>query len=106
MKPRTVSELYPRKWLKACDLEKPVTVTITGAEVEDFRLPDGTSKAALVLTFAKATKRLICNKTQVWAAMGAIGTEVFADWIGHDITLSAGKAPNGKPTIVIDRAAG
>ena len=103
-RPATVSELYPEKWLKPNHLKGPVTVKIARAEVEDFRMPDGSHKAALVLTFEKATKRLICNKTQTWAAMEAIGDERFAAWVGHSLTLAPGIGQTGKPTIVVSAA--
>jgi hypothetical protein len=103
-KPQTVSELYPEKWLKPHHLKSPVTVRIARAEVEEFRMPDGSHKNALVLTFEKATKRLICNKTQVHAAMAAIGDEHFAAWVGHSLTLAPGVGQTGKPTIVISAA--
>ena len=67
-------------------------------------MPDGSYKPALVLTFERATKRLICNKTQTWAAMEAIGDERFADWIGHSLTLAPGIGHTGKPTIIVTPA--
>ncbi len=99
--PTTVSELYPRLWLKPEDLKgKAVTVTIAKYAIEEFRQPNGETRQALVLAFEKASKRLICNKTQVLAIAAMFG-ENFADWLGRAITLAPGTANNGKPTIVI-----
>ena len=78
--PRTVSDLFPSKWLKAEDLDgRPHTVRIVDVTVESLRQPDGSSKPAAVLTFERASKRLILNKTQATALADLLGTEVFAD---------------------------
>jgi len=74
-KPRTLTELYPSLWLKALDLERPVTVRITAAEVEELRLPSGEKHLAVVLSFEKATKRLAANKTQCKALAEIVGSE-------------------------------
>ena len=104
-KPATVTELYPPKWLKAEHLQgRAVTVKITAAIVEDFRQVDGQMKPALVLSFEGKRLRLICGKTQVHDAMMAIGSERFADWPGHLLTLAPAVATNGKPTIAISAA--
>jgi hypothetical protein len=56
---------------------------------------------AVVLDFEKATKRLICNKTQAHHVAAILGTERLGEWPGRKIRLGAGQAPNGRPTIVI-----
>jgi hypothetical protein len=102
MTPKTVSELYPSKWLKAGDLGgRAVAVTIAGVTVETFRQPDGGERAAAVLDFSRATKRLILNKTQCGQLTGVVGSERLADWPGQTIRLAPASAPNGKPTIAI-----
>ena len=62
----------------------------------------------MVLSFEAAGKpcarRMICNKTQTHAIMAIVGDERFAEWPGHAITLSAGVAPNGKPTLTVTGA--
>ena len=104
-KPTTVSELYPRLWLKPEDLGgKARTVTIASVEVHDFRQRDGSTKAAAVLTFEKATKRLIANRTQVQALATIMGSERFLDWTGQSVALAPAIAPNGKPTIAVQPA--
>ena len=105
-KPETVSELFPRPWLCAADLQgRPVRVTIHRVDVEDVRQRDGSTVLKAVLTFERATKRMILNKTQCEALAELTGTERLAEWVGHSVVLSPGTAPNGKPTIVIGSAA-
>lgn len=99
--PKTVTELYPNVWLRAIDLERPVTVKIIAAEIEALRLPSGETRQALVLSFEHATKRLATNKTQCKAIAEIVGSEAFADWVGKRVVLGPGTAPNGKATVKI-----
>lgn len=98
-----VSDLYPPRWVKAEDLKgKTTVVTIAGATVESFYVPQiNDQKTAVVLSFEGKKKRLILNKTQCISLIQITGSEVFSDWIGREIVLAPGKAANGKPTIVI-----
>lgn len=100
-KPETVSEMFPRRWLKAEDLTKPVKVVIEAIEVQEVRQRDGSQKLAPIVAFRGCFKRLIANRTQCHSIVNATGSERFADWPGHTLILSAGKAPNGKPTIIV-----
>ena len=105
MTPATVSELYPSPWLKPEDLAgRAVTVKIVAAQVEEIRQFDGSKAPKLVLSFEKASKRLIANKTQARRLADLTGTEAFAAWVGHRVTLKPAVAQNGKPTIAIDAA--
>lgn len=100
-----MTDLFPSPWLKAEDLAgRTVTVKIVAAQVETLRQFDGTQAPKLVLTFEKATKRLIVNKTQGRRLAEVLKTEVFADWVGHRVTLKPAVAQNGKPTVGIDPA--
>ena len=100
--PKTVSDLYPPKWVKAVDLGgRAVNVKITSVAVESFRLPDGTFRESAVLAFEGKTKRLILNKTQCRQLAILTGSERFEDWIGRSVSLAPAKAQNGKPTIEI-----
>ena len=100
--PKTVSELYPPKWVKAADLNgHAVTVKITDVAVESFRQPDGSSKQAALLAFEGKTKRLILNKTQCKQLVEITGSERFEDWVGRAVSLAPATAQNGKPTISI-----
>jgi hypothetical protein len=100
--PKTVSELYPPKWVKAADLGgHAVTVKISDVAVESFRLPDGTHRASAVLAFEGKTKRLILNKTQCKQLVEITGSERFEEWVGRSVSLAPATAQNGKPTIAI-----
>ena len=104
-KPETVGDLYPSPWLHADDLDgRRVRVTVARVDIEGIRQRDGTIQPRAVVTFEKATKRLILNKTQCQALLKVAGSERFAEWPGVTATLSEGRAPNGKPTIVIGAA--
>jgi len=103
-KPEYVSEVYPL-WLHADDLKgKAVTVKISKVDLEVFRGRDGTERPALVLSFEKARRRLVLNKTQANALARVLGTERLAEWPGKAVTLAPGQAPNGKQTIIIKEA--
>jgi len=103
--PRTVSDLFPSPWLKSEDLAgRAVVVKIVAAQVETLRQFDGTQAPKLVLTFEKATKRLIVNKTQAKRLAEVTGTEAFDAWVGHRVALKPAIAQNGKPTVGIDPA--
>ena len=99
---RTVADLCPHKWLKAEDLGgRKVTVKISEDKVEEFHQPDGTLKPALVLSFERAQRRLILNKTQCTTLVLLLGSAAFGDWVGRMVALSAATTPNCKPTIAV-----
>jgi len=98
--------LFPRVWLRAEDLGgRPHVVTIARVDLEDIRQADGSKRAAAVLTFDGARRRMILNKTQCESLASVCGSGRFADWVGRDVVLEPATAPNGRPTIAI-RAAG
>lgn len=99
--PQTVGELFPSRYLSAAELGRPVTVKIAAVAVEEFRQPDGERHWRAVVSFERATKQLICNKTQSLSLARLCGSERVAEWVGHVVTLKPGKAPNGKQTIEI-----
>lgn len=104
--PQTVSELFPSKWLKAVDLEKPISIEIVAVDFETvYDAQNREHVLKLVVGFKNAQKRLIPNKTQCEALWKIAQTEVFAEWVGHTVTLAPGKAHNGKPTIIVSRPA-
>ena len=103
--PKTVSELFPSKWVKARDLPPGGrVVTIERFEVRSFRRPSGAEVPGLVLYFYKATKGMITNQTQAHKLEELLGSEVFGDWVGKRVLLRPGKAHNGEPTIIIEAA--
>lgn len=102
--PETVSELFPTQWLTAADLDgRTVRVVIERVDFEDMRQRDGTTERKAVVSFERAHKRLVLNKTQARAILQLAGSERFADWPGVAVTLTAGTAPNGRPTINVER---
>ena len=105
MMPRTLSELYPCEWLKHDDLNgRSFVLTIASVEIRKFEHGLRPDEYSAVLSFEKAEKRLICNKTQATAVSEIAQTEVFGDWPGTRITLTPGMARNKKPTIIITPA--
>ena len=103
---QTVSDLFPSKWLKSDDLGgRVVPVKIQAVDIEDIRQADGSKQAKAILTFERASKRLILNKTQATALAEIIGSERLADWPGHRVELAPATASNNRPTIQIRRAA-
>ena len=98
---KTVSDLYPSPWLHAADLAKPTTVRIASVELQEFHMPDNTTKMALVLSFEKAKKHVVLNKTMCRSLMAITGTEVFREWVGASVVLAPGQAPNHKGTIAV-----
>jgi hypothetical protein len=100
--PTTVDELYPSKWLHAEDLGgRAHDLVIESVAVEEFRQPGGERAMRAVVTFRRAKKRLVCNKTQAVAIAGITGSPAFADWPGHEVRLAPGRASNGKGTILV-----
>lgn len=101
-KPKSVSELYPRRWLKAEDLRgKPVDVVVEAAYVEEiYNQRERQNEWKAVLDFGRS-KDLILNKTQTMQMSAITGTEFFTDWAGTHIRLTPSIARNGKPTITI-----
>lgn len=104
--PRTVSELYPSPWLSAEDLAgRAISVIIARVDIEDIRNPQTAQKEPrAIVTFERAHKRLILNKTQAHRLAEIAGTESFDGWAGLRVVLKPAMAPNKKQTIGIDPA--
>lgn len=102
-KPLRVSELFVSKWLAASDLHGPTSATISAVNVEPLRQQDGTTEQKLVITFERATKRWVVNATQAKVLAAALG-DMFGDWVGCRVKLAAGRAQNGKDTILVVEA--
>jgi len=98
-----VNDLFPKKWLEPADLGgRSVSVKIVAVgleEVYDPRSRDMHMK--LAITFEKASKRMLLNKTQATAVAAATGSEETDDWIGKTIVLAAGQTQARRPTIVV-----
>lgn len=105
MQPRTVSELFPSKWLKAEDLGSGKIVTISSQRIELMKPFAGDVKEPkLILSFERATKELICTKSQARALADISGTEEFSKWVGLRVRLSPQRLATGKMTIAITSA--
>ncbi len=102
--PQTIDDLWPNPWLK-CEHLPPqgAVVTIKKTSLEMLR-PNGKPEQKLVVEFEKATRKLVCNKTQGYRLAEITGTKKFGQWVGCRVRLTRGKAHNGKPTIIIDPA--
>ena len=99
--PRSVSQMFPSRWLRAADLPRAVTVKIISVDVQEMRQVDGTRAWKALLGFEGKEKRLIVNKTQAEALARLTGSEQLAEWIGHTVRLAPGTAHNGRGTIAI-----
>jgi hypothetical protein len=109
--PQTVSEMFPSRYLSAAELRQAVTLRVAAVAVEQFRQPDGDQVWKPVIAFVTmggqpTQKQLVANKTQCHALAVVAGTERFDKWPGTVVTLSPGRAPNGKETIVVSSAGG
>ena len=106
--PKTVSEMFPNKYLTCEDLNGRTYVLkvkmITFEVLRDSFSKQDVQKG--VLWFEGAHKGLVFNVTQARAMAEICGSEEFSQWIGHQVALRPGKAHNGKPTILIARAGG
>ena len=102
-----IKQLFPSKWLSPDDLaNRRVEVVISECALEAVRNPQtNQEEEKLIITFAKATKRLIANKTQCFAIAEIVGDYDTDNWTGKRIALRTGRARNGKPTIIVEAAA-
>jgi uncharacterized protein (DUF849 family) len=101
-----VKQIFPSPWLSPDDIgDRRVEVVIAGAAfVEVHNRRTNSKEQRLAISFHKATKRMIVNKTQSLRIAEITGEFDTDNWPGHRIALRVGRAPNGKPTIVVERA--
>ncbi|TXH52982.1 MAG: hypothetical protein E6Q97_14245 [Desulfurellales bacterium] len=102
-----VRAVFPSPWISCDDLGNRkfelVIKAVTVEQVHDRQTNQKVNK--MVVSFAEAKKRFIVNKTQAFALAALCGSDETEQWIGKRIALRAGKAHNGKPTIVVEAAA-
>lgn len=100
-------KFFPSRWLSPDDLgNRRVEVTIAGCSVEEVHNSrTNTKEQKLAVAFEKATKLLLVNKTQCFAIADIAGTFETDEWKGVRLSMMVGRARNGKPTIVVERAA-
>jgi hypothetical protein len=84
----TRDEIFPSKYLKVADLKgKPFVVTITSADTETLKAPDGKESTKTVLSFKGTRKTLPLNMTNWDAVAGITGEDDSMVWSGHQIEL-------------------
>lgn len=102
-----VRAVFPSPWISCDDLGNRkfelVIKSVTIEQVHDRQTNQKVDK--LVVAFQEAKKRFITNKTQAFALARLCGSDETEQWVGKRIALRAGKAHNGKPTIVVEAAA-
>jgi len=91
-------EVFPSKYLKASDLNKPIVVTIESAPLEMLKNPEGQEQRKTVLYFRGAKKALPLNATN-WDTTAEICGEDTDDWPGGKIELYADKTRMGGKTV-------
>lgn len=99
-----VKQIFPSPWLSTDDLgQRRVEVVIAGAEmVEVHNRRTNEKERRLAIRFERASKRMLLNKTQAFRIAELTGQVDTDNWPGHRIALRVGRAPNGKPTILVD----
>lgn len=102
-----VREVFPSPWISAEDLgSKKFELVIAGVTLEEVHDRQTNRKVQkMVVAFVGAKKRLICNKTQALAIAHIVNSDETEDWKGKRVALRAGRAHNGKQTIVVEAAA-
>lgn len=81
-----IQDIFPSKYVRAADLNgKDVTLTIVKAAMQE--MGHGAEKETkLVLSFAKASKSLICNRTIAMTIAKLHGMDTD-DWINKRVTI-------------------
>lgn len=99
-----IRQLFPSPWISHEDLgAKKFELTIKAVTMEE--LHDRTTNRKVqkpVVAFGEAKKRFVINKTQGFALAAICGSDETAEWVGKRVLLRAGRAHNGKPTIVVE----
>ena len=98
----SVYDLY-EFYLDARDLkDKAHVVTVESVRVDSVINPRAHKpEKKIVLRFVKRRKSMILNKTQAGAMMEITGTDDYNKWKGAEVVLIAGRASNGRDTIVV-----
>lgn len=98
---------FPSPWISADDLgNKKFELVVEGVTLEEVHDRQTNKKVQkVVVAFVGAKKRLILNKTNGLAFASVCGSDETDDWKGKRVALRAGKAHNGKPTVVVEAAA-
>lgn len=102
-----VRNVFPSPWISPDDLgAKKFELVIAGVALEEVHDRQTNRKVQkMVVSFVGAKKKLITNKTQAFALAHICDSDETEEWAGKRVALRAGKAHNGKPTIVVEAAA-
>jgi hypothetical protein len=96
-------DIFPDKWLKpeVINGHRP-RVAIEAVTVETVFNPRSKKhEKKLAVKFHKKELLLLLNKTQARALATICQTDDYARWVGFEVVLSTGKAPNDMDTILI-----
>lgn len=99
----SIKEFWPDRWLKPEHLaDRRARVIIETVTVEQLFNPRTRHhEPRLIIAFHAKNLRMVLNRTQATALADITQTDDYTRWVGHEIILSRGTAPNGSPTIVI-----
>lgn len=100
-------ELYPDKWLTSEHLKgQVVTITISRVTLEPmYDSQTRRNENRLAASFKGRPIMLPLNKTNLKTLEKITGTDDYDQWVDVRVTLTPARAPNGKGTIVIGKAA-
>jgi hypothetical protein len=80
-------QLFPSRFLKAGEFAgRPVTLTITGVELEELEKEDGNSKSSPIVSFAETKRQWVLIKTNAQCLVAMWGQDTDG-WLGHKVTL-------------------
>jgi hypothetical protein len=94
----TLNDAYPSRFLKAADLKKPTTLTITSVDFETLK-NNGQDERKLVMSFKGTKKQLVVNKTNFEATIDITGEDDSDNWPGHKIEAFASEAQLGSKMV-------
>lgn len=81
-----IGDLFPSRYLRASDITRPITVTISGLKVEDVAGTGDPADEKPVLFFKQSKRGLVLNKTNARIIELARGPEID-QWVGREIVL-------------------
>jgi hypothetical protein len=101
----TWAGLNPGDYISGAEMEKPVTMTITGIERVDFEKEDGDGHEKRgVMSFSETERRFVLNKTNI-ALLAAMWSTPDAS-IGHKVTIGPEQVQFGAETVTGIRVLG
>lgn len=105
-RPTDYDQLFPGRFLKAGLFQgKPVTMTITGVELEALPQERGPDKPRGVISFRETPMQLVLNSTNGQCLAAMFGRKV-QEWVGRKVTLSPEEDAFGKDRVPCIRVKG